>query len=52
MSLVALGPWPCPREITARESSISISDAKRINMPVGSAPVDKTKTIGVILLES
>mmetsp|Transcript_50872 Transcript_50872/g.110509 ORF Transcript_50872/g.110509 Transcript_50872/m.110509 type:complete len:269 (+) Transcript_50872:773-1579(+) len=52
MSFSAMGPCPCPREMTCSLSPYSFSSAKRNKDEVGSAPVDRTKMIGVTQLVS
>jgi len=49
MSISAMGPCPCPRLIMCSRSpgAQPFFSAKRCNMDVGSAPVDRMKMHGV-----
>merc|ERR1719446_1238385 len=49
MSAAAIGPWPCPSEMACMRSRYDFSVAKRTMVDIGSAPVERTKTIGTEL---
>mmetsp|Transcript_44740 Transcript_44740/g.71815 ORF Transcript_44740/g.71815 Transcript_44740/m.71815 type:complete len:241 (-) Transcript_44740:1201-1923(-) len=52
MSTAALGPWPCPMDITLMSVSFPMSAANFNSAVVGSDPGDNTKSNGVVALDS
>mmetsp|Transcript_66754 Transcript_66754/g.204231 ORF Transcript_66754/g.204231 Transcript_66754/m.204231 type:complete len:241 (-) Transcript_66754:3025-3747(-) len=50
--LVALGPWPWPREMDSKRLATPIFSAKAMTSDTGSVPGERMKMSGVVLMES